>query len=446
MSTRSDSSGVTRREFLRMTALAVGGLALAACTPQAAPTAPATEPTAVAVSEPTAAVAPAPKEPVSIRMITHWTGEDAHTKTMQLLYARFQEANADVKLDIVEIPDWGQADAKTQSECSAGNCPDVAFDGFNNAAVVDAGLVHPADDFVAKHKDVIDMDYLGAQYKGHYWRAFSEELNCFCVIYSRELLAEIGFDEFPKTWEGLLKAGEAVKAKGKALTTFHAYWPWLFGWVQASTEDGAKAMETGDWDSPTWMQTMESFARLVPYLAPDELEMSDAIAPLRVRDGEMLFYTDGQWMIGNTGLEPAAAAEKFGCTAFPTPAGRTAAGFNSYAIGNTAYVHADKPEKEQAAWRFLDFWCTDEEVIRSFIVDSQSPMGVRTDLVTPELAGPFLPQFVEAIRSADRAHVESGVWATSDTWGAVLPGFEALTVGKSPAEATAIMMEIIKGG
>lgn len=441
---------VTRRRFLSLTAAAAGSLIVASCSPKAAPTstselAPTAAP-AESTAVPTAVPTPAAKEPVSIRMITHWTGEDAHTTTMQLLYSRFQETNADIKLDIVEIPDHSQADAKTQSECGAGNCPDVAFDGMNNVAVVDAGLVHPTDDFVAQHQDVIDMDFIGARYQGHYWRTFSEELNCFSVIYNRELLAEIGVDEFPKTWEDLLTAGEAVKAKGKALTTFHAYWPWLFGWLQASTQDGADAMETGDWGSPTWTQTMESFARLVPYLAPDELELTDAIAPLLVRDGEMLFYTDGQWMIGNTGLEPAAAAEELGCAAFPTPAGTSVAGFNSYAIGNTVYAHADKPEREQAAWRFLDFWCTDEEVIRSFIVDSQSPMGVRTDLVTPELAGPFLSQFIGAVGSADRAYVESGVWATADSWGAVLPGFEALALGKSPAEAAAIMLDIIKGG
>ena len=214
---------LNRRNFLKIAAGVAGSLALASCSPTAAPT-EAPEPTE----------APAAAEPVTIRMITHWTGEDAHTESMQLLYERFQEANPDIKLDIVEIPDHSQADAKTAAECGAGNCPDVAFDGFNNTAVVDAGLVLPADDFVEAHKDIIDFAYMGAKYDDQYWKAFPEEISGFGAVYSKELLAEIGMSEFPKTWDELLEAAEAVEAKGKTLTTFHAYWPPLFGFIQQS--------------------------------------------------------------------------------------------------------------------------------------------------------------------------------------------------------------------
>lgn len=191
---------------------------------------------------------------------------------------------------------------------------------------------------------------------------------------------------------------------------------------------------------------MEYFQKWLPYLGPDELEMSDAIAPLRVVDGEMLFYCDGQWMIGNTGLEAAEASTKLGVAPFPTPAGKTIAGWNGYAIGETVYVHPDNPEKEEAAWRFLDFWATDEEVIKSFIVDSQSPMGVRTDLITPELAGPFLPMFIEATSAADLAYTEIGAWPSVDIWGATLPAFQALVSGATPEEAVKVMLDIFKAG
>lgn len=429
----SNSRRFNRRDFLKMTAGAAAGLALSSCGPQ-----PPSEPGAAPTT------APAAEEPVTIRMITHWTGEDVHTETMQLLYQRFQEAYPGIKLDVVEIPDHSQAEAKVETECGAGSCPDVAFNGFNTTAAIDAGLVLPADDFVEAHKDVIDFSYMGAKYNDHYWRGFTEEISGFGAVYSKDLLAEIGMDEFPKTWEELLEAAEAVKAKGKALMTFEAYSPPLLGFVQQSTEEGYKAGVDGDWDSPTWVQTMEYFAQLLPYLAPDELELNDSIAPLRVRDGEMLFYADGQWMIGNTGLDPAAAAEKFGVAPFPTPAGKTIAGWNGLAIGNTAYANADHPEKVEATWTFLDFWCTDEEVIKSFIKDSQSPMGVRTDLITPELAGPFLPMFIEATSAADLAYTEDGAWAAAPIWDAVRPGFEALVTGQSAEEAAAVILDAFK--
>jgi ABC-type glycerol-3-phosphate transport system substrate-binding protein len=429
---------LSRRDFLRLSAMAAGGTVLAACGTQATPEQPAEE-----VAQPTE---PPMKEPVTIRMVTHWTGEDAHTASMALLYKRFQEANPDIKLDIVEIPDWSQANTKVTTECAAGGCPDIAFGQFVGPEVVDAGLVYDTDSFVEEHKDVIDMAYMGAKYNGKYWKAFTSEISGFGCVYSKDLLAEIGLSEFPKTWDELLAAGEAIKAKGKVLSTFQAYWPPLFGFIQQSTPEGNQACIDGDWDSPTWAKTMEYFQKWLPYLGPDELEMSDQIAPLRVVDGEMLFYCDGQWMIGNTGLEPAEAAAKLGVAPFPTPAGKTIAGWNGYAIGETVYVHPDNPEKEEAAWRFLDFWATDEEVIKSFIVDSQSPMGVRTDLITPELAGPFLPMFIEATSAADLAYTEIGGWAAVDIWGAVLPAFQTLVSGATPEEAVNVMLDIFKAG
>jgi raffinose/stachyose/melibiose transport system substrate-binding protein len=383
-------------------------------------------------------------EETTIRMVTHWTGEDAHTASMALLYKRFQEANPDIKLDIVEIPGHDLGESRVQTDCAAGSCPDIGFAQFITPDVVDAGLVYDTDAFVEEHEDVIDFAYLGAKYKDKYWRAFTEEISGFGCVYSKDLLAEIGFSEFPKTWDELLEAGEAVKAKGKVLSTFEAYWPPLFGFVQQSTPEGNQASVDGNWDSPTWVQTMEYFQQWLPYLGPDELELNDSEAALRVVDGEMLFYCDGQWMVGNTGLEPAEAAGKLGVAPFPTPAGKTIAGWNGYAIGNTVYVHPETPKKEEASWRFMDFWATDEEVIKSFIVDSQSPMGVRTDLITPELAGPFLPMFIQATSAADLAYTEVGTWPSMDIWGAVQPAFQGLVTGMSPEEAVNLMLDIFR--
>ena len=437
----NNSRRFSRRDFLRVSAGVAGGLVLASCGPKAEPTsAPANTP----VPEAPAA------EPVTIRMITHWHLEDEEGGESKLGFVQrtFQEANPDVTVDIVVIPSWGEADAKTQTECGAGNCPDVAFNGFANIAAVDAGLIIEADDFVMEHEDVIDMDYMGPKYKGHYWAAFSEEINAFVCVYNRALLEDIGFSEFPKTWDEMLQAGEAAKAQGKALTTLRSYWPWVYGWIQEGTDAGAKAMDEGNWDSSTWVDTMAYFQELVPYLSTDELELDDRIAPTRVRDGEMLFYTDGQWSLGRYAYEgtPVEQAEKaasvVGCAPFPSPHGMTVAGWTPYAIGTGAYKHPEAPERVAATWRFLDFWCTDEDTAKMFIMDG-SPMGVRTELIS-EFGHAFLSMFMEANSAADLIHRVSGAWAAADSWGAVQPAFEALTVGQTAEEATKIMMDILR--
>ena len=315
----------------------------------------------------------------------------------------------------------------------------------NSVAMVDAGLVFDTDAFVKAQKDVIDSNYMGGPYKDHLWQGFVEEINAFGCVYNRDLVDQLGLSEFPTTWDALLAAGKELQGRGIALTTLRAYWPVLFGFVQQATPEGKQAMIDGDWNSPTWLASMESFAQLIPFLSKDELELTDATAALRVRDGQMLFYPDGQWMIGNVGLDPVDAAGKLGVAPFPAPAGPTIAGWTAPAIGITVAM-SDSPERVDAAWRFLEFWATDEDVAKSFIADLQSPMGVRTDLITADLAGPFLPQFIAAVAAADLVYEEAGVWVASDTWGAVQPGFDALTLGQSPQQALDVMMGILRAG
>jgi len=114
---KNKPKNLSRRDFLKLSSIAAGGTLLAACasteTAEPVEEVEAVEPDVEPTSEPTSEPE---MEPTTIRMVTHWTGEDAHTASMALLYKRFQEANPDIKLDIVEIPDWQQANTKVATE------------------------------------------------------------------------------------------------------------------------------------------------------------------------------------------------------------------------------------------------------------------------------------------------------------------------------------------
>jgi hypothetical protein len=74
---------LSRRDFLKMTAIGTAGAILAACQPAAAPTAPVTqapeapkqeEPTQAPVSEATPTQAPPKAEAIKITMVESWFG------------------------------------------------------------------------------------------------------------------------------------------------------------------------------------------------------------------------------------------------------------------------------------------------------------------------------------------------------------------------------------
>ncbi len=109
----------SRRQFLRLTAAASGGVLLAAC-------APATQaPTGQAGEE--AAAGPADAPGTEALTLTHWQHHsDARAATVEQFKAAFEEANPNVTLDFQSIP-WAEYWGKLATAIAAGpgSAPDV---------------------------------------------------------------------------------------------------------------------------------------------------------------------------------------------------------------------------------------------------------------------------------------------------------------------------------
>jgi len=119
-----DQRKLSRRDFLRVSALTAAGAALAACAPAAPPVPPPTAPQApqpTAPPQPTA-VPPAPA-PVTVTF-TGWRGTEENDGVLAAA-KYFMQQNPDIKINWIQIPE--NYAEKLLSMVAAGTPPDTAF-------------------------------------------------------------------------------------------------------------------------------------------------------------------------------------------------------------------------------------------------------------------------------------------------------------------------------
>ena len=99
---------------------------------------------------------------------------------------------------------------------------------------------------------------------------------------------------------------------------------------------GLQAFLDGDWDSPTWLESMKHVEQLLPFLDENDLEHDAGTIPLSVSEGTMLFDINGPWIMGNLNMDIEAVPDAIGGAPMPTPGGVLMVGGSGYAIGTTA--------------------------------------------------------------------------------------------------------------
>jgi len=144
---------------------------------------------------------------------------DANNKTFYTMFAKFKAQNPNIQFDVEDmVHDTYETKMKT---LAAGNeLPDLFFikgswiDNF-----IDNGLVKPVNEMLDANPSWRDNFNTGAfdEFKrngndiyGIPFQLFSTHL----VLYNSAVLAQVGFNTFPKTWKDFTYVIKALKAKG----------------------------------------------------------------------------------------------------------------------------------------------------------------------------------------------------------------------------------------
>ena len=386
---------------------------------------------------------------VTLRYQNHWTKEDdAHFEGMNWLYEAFAEAHPNIQIENILNPDSEESDKKILADCAAGDCPDIIHDA--NATKWAAGYLldlTPHLDADPAWKAILDPNILGTTTTdGKIW-ALSGEVSPLPTIWNTRILEDAGVSAVPTTWDELLAACEAIKAKGYTPTSWEVGGHHQWHNILASQAGGLEAVAAGEFDSP---QHLEAFERLKVFVdnkwVPDneiELPWQQSVG-LFVAE-QSAFYLNGAWTIGNEITGDGAAPDLKDHVEFaPFPAvgenGSTLEIKQTTGIGLSAALAEDEA-KLDAAITFMKFWFS-EEGAKQWILLTRSPMGVNVDLSTLEGVDPLLLGFLGAEESAKTPYSLPGTLAMQERgWDDCATGLDTLLSGGTAEEAVEAYLE-----
>jgi ABC-type glycerol-3-phosphate transport system substrate-binding protein len=438
-----DEKRLSRRDFLRVSALTAAGLALAGCAPAAteAPTeAPAEAPTE----------APPVPEKVVLSYPNHWhVPIDAHYEALDTVMKTFMEENPNIEINSIDSPEeW---DEKILADCAAGDCPDIVMNA--NLSLWDSGyLVDLAPYIDAEWKarlvpSMLDM----TSWEGHTY-GLCLEYSPIDTIWNTNVLGAVGQDEPPATWDEFLALGEALKGEGMHLGTF------AFGFdyhapsaITFSQPGAAEAMGNEQWDNEYVLFALERMKEIVDggYNPPNDLELDWRTSIPLWQTSQMAMYMNGAWTIKNEitaeGVDPELA-DNVVFTPFPDTGNGTSLELKMTTAVALGTHLKDQPDRLDAALKWMKYW-TSEESALLFVTVAQSPMGV---VISPEKMEaakgqvPMLAAFLDAVGQADVvfSHGLPSKIVRQRSWGMFsIACRDALLLGKSPEEALQVFVE-----
>lgn len=192
----------SRRDFLRISSIGAGVVALAACTPVAAP------------SDSGGGMS---SEKTSITYLSQG-GDEAAINRYQPLIDQFHEENSDVEV-VMQLEPGGAIEVQTKllTLIAAGEAPDAYWaHSYTNAGQSKRDIQLDVSDFIASDDDINPEDFLPAAWADFHVDGkqigFPRETTSTVIIYNKDLLDGAGVATPTEnwTWDDFLAAAAAV--------------------------------------------------------------------------------------------------------------------------------------------------------------------------------------------------------------------------------------------
>ncbi|MEZ4680388.1 MAG: ABC transporter substrate-binding protein [Caldilineaceae bacterium] len=300
---------LSRREFMKFSALGVGALAVAACA------APAAAPGAAPAVGGEEAAGEAAAGAGQLEIFSWWTA-GGEVEGLNNLFDIYKRDYPDVEIINAALAaqgagQGGEMKALLETRMMGGEPPE-SFQVHLGRELIDshviAGRMEPLDDLYESegYNDVFPADLMNViLYDGHPWSVPVNIHRSNMMWYRPSKLEAIGASEPPATWDEFFTMADALKEQGipaialsgsggnghtmesVILSVFGAAdWPGLF--------DG-----TIGWDDERMTQALEIMNRLYDYAQPDFLSQSgSAVNDVMISDDGPLLMISGDWLHG----------------------------------------------------------------------------------------------------------------------------------------------------
>lgn len=328
--------------------------------------------------------------------------------------ASFEKENPDIKVD-VQVIDWGNLQNQINTMVQTQQLPDILNTNLF-ADYAESELLYPAEEVMSKERmaDFLPEFADNASYKGEqYAMPFVGTVNA--MYYNKEVFAEAGIKEPPKTWDDFLDTAEKIQQDDPdtvpyALALGSEGGHGEFGtWARAN---GGDWKTNGKWtvDSERNVETLEFLRDLTVehgYTQPNpgKTNRADGTWPLFAQGKAAMVY-------GSLGtrafLDPVEeAGVEYGVTTHPVNHGAepSALGIQDYLMAFNAGGDAKKPQIK----KFLDAFYQPDNYAKYLKVEGLLPTtetGSETFREDPDFA-----EYVEMIPKARFDPTSEGPWA-----------------------------------
>jgi glucose/mannose transport system substrate-binding protein len=341
------SAGLTnRRDFLRLAALGTASAVLTAACSQAAPPAATQAPAAAkpteapaAAAKPTqaaaaaagatptpigggkftapAVTAPAGYKPASGKLeIFSWWTSGGEVEALEYLYGDYRTLNPQSEVINSAITggtaSGGNMKAVLQTRMMGGDAPEsfqihLGHELIDNHVVADR--MEPLDELYASEgwdkvfpKGLIDI----ASYQGKPWSVPVNIHRANVLWYNKQMFADVGVTEPPKTWDAYFDIGEKLKARGQPLIgvaeSSPGFWAHVTETILISQlgADGYRGLFTGatKWDDKRVGDALTISAKALDYANKDFTSVSWGDINDLMVGGKVASIIQGDWTPG----------------------------------------------------------------------------------------------------------------------------------------------------
>ncbi|NOU98666.1 ABC transporter substrate-binding protein [Paenibacillus planticolens] len=161
-----------------------------------------------------ASATPNAQKPVTLKMMHNWTNPNVDNEIFKARIKQFQDENKNITIEVEEVPS-NQYPTKLQTQATGRTLPDMAV--FQPRAAlrpyVEAGLLMPIDEILDNWKDILPKEALEAySINGKHYAVPAKLTYADVIYYNKELLAQVGYKEFPKTYTEFVNMVKKLKA------------------------------------------------------------------------------------------------------------------------------------------------------------------------------------------------------------------------------------------
>ena len=257
-------------------------------------------------------------EPVTLTLWSIATESDSSHQSFIDAIAAFEAAHPDVKIEHVTTANEAYKTKIKAAMSSGTELPDIFFTwGMSFLGdFVDAGRVYCLDDYYPNYKDELpEAMTVNATYGGkHYGVPYSMSL---VTLYANmDLLAKVGYEDIPATYEDMIACCEALKAadiipfgvSGKELWCLSEYVEPLV--IKTIGGEKLKAIYNGEatWNDPGMVKAIEAFQDMINkgFFDPSAAALGNDEVKNNFIAGKYAFYQNGSWNNGDIGASDIA--------------------------------------------------------------------------------------------------------------------------------------------